>query len=60
AQREKNIVKAFKVVSELKYAHVAVIDDIITTGSTANEVTKTLHRAGVGNVEIWGLARVTR
>ncbi|MFT5656732.1 MAG: ComF family protein, partial [Gammaproteobacteria bacterium] len=42
AQREKNIVKAFKVVSELKYAHVAVIDDIITTGSTANEVTKTL------------------
>jgi predicted amidophosphoribosyltransferase len=35
-----------------------VVDDIITTGSTANEVTRTLHHAGVTKVEIWGLARV--
>ena len=59
-QRAKNILKAFKYESAVTYSHVAVVDDIITTGSTANEITKTLHRAGVTNVEIWGLARVTR
>ena len=57
-QREKNILKAFSYKPILEYSHVAVVDDIVTTGSTANEITKTLHRAGVANVEIWGLARV--
>ena len=57
-QREKNILKAFRYESVLNYSHVAVVDDIVTSGSTANEITKTLHRAGVTNVEIWGLARV--
>jgi ComF family protein len=59
-QRKKNILGAFKYESVIKYSHVAVVDDIVTTGSTANEITKTLHRAGVTNVEIWGLARVFR
>lgn len=59
AQREKNVVKAFSYVPALDYSHVAIIDDIITTGSTASEVTKTLHRKGVMTVEIWGLARVS-
>lgn len=59
-QREKNILKAFSYESNLKYSRVAVVDDIVTTGSTANEITKTLHRAGVSHVEIWGLARVCR
>lgn len=57
-QREKNILKAFCYETLAGYSHVAVVDDIITTGSTANEITKTLHRAGVTNIEIWGLARV--
>jgi ComF family protein len=59
-QRARNILKAFEYESDIKYSHVAVVDDIVTTGSTANEITKTLHRAGVANVEIWGLARVLR
>lgn len=57
--REKNILKAFACHNRNNYRHVAVIDDIVTTGSTANEVTKTLHRAGVETVEIWSLARVS-
>ena len=59
-QREKNILKAFTCDNKAGYRHVAVVDDIITTGSTANEITKTLHRAGVKTVEIWGLARVVK
>jgi ComF family protein len=59
-QRQKNILKAFAYEASTPYSHVAVVDDIITTGSTANEITKTLHRTGVEQVEIWGLARVSR
>jgi len=59
-QREKNILKAFTCANKANFQHVAVVDDIITTGSTANEVTKTLHRAGIETVEIWGLARVVK
>jgi len=59
-QRQKNILKAFAYQASKPYSHVAVVDDIVTTGSTANEITKTLHRAGVQQVEIWGLARVSR
>jgi len=59
-QREKNILKAFACANAATYRHVAVVDDIVTTGSTANEITKTLHRAGVETVEIWGLARVIK
>lgn len=59
SKREKNILKAFNC-QQTNYRHVAVVDDIITTGSTANEITKTLHRAGVETVEIWGLARVVK
>ncbi len=58
SKREKNILGAFAYEPADVYTHVAVVDDIVTTGSTANEISKTLHRAGVSNVEIWGLARV--
>ncbi len=59
-KRQKNILKAFEVDNQKNYKHVAVVDDIVTTGSTANEVTKTLHRVGIETVEIWGLARVVK
>ena len=59
SRREKNTLKAFSCQAS-DYRHVAVVDDIITTGSTANEITKTLHRAGIETVEIWGLARVVK
>ena len=56
-QREKNILKAFAYATSSSYSHVAVVDDIVTTGSTVNEITKTLHRGGVKYVEVWGIAR---
>ena len=59
-QREKNILKAFACKNDAAYRHVAVVDDIVTTGSTANEITKTLQRAGIEVVEIWGLARAVK
>jgi len=59
SKRRKNILHAFVYQPKTPYVHVAVVDDIITTGSTANEITKTIHSAGCPQVEIWGLARVS-
>jgi ComF family protein len=57
-QREENVRMAFAYHARRDYRHVAIVDDIITTGSTVGEITKTLHRAGVEYVEVWALARV--
>lgn len=38
-------------------AHVAVFDDVMTTGSTLRECAVLLRRAGVARVDLWALAR---
>ena len=60
SQRERNINKAFAYTPARPYRHVAIIDDIVTTGSTVQEITKLLHREGVEYVEVLALARVYR
>ena len=60
AERERNLRGAFAYAPRRKYDHVAIVDDIVTTGSTADEITRVLHRAGVEYVEVWALARVYR
>jgi ComF family protein len=59
-QREHNVRQAFAYQPRHEYRHVAIVDDIVTTGSTVTEIAKTLHRAGVEFVEVWALARVYR
>jgi len=36
---------------------VAIVDDVITTGSTVNELRRVLLAAGVRRVEVWAVAR---
>lgn len=38
-------------------AHVAVIDDVMTTGATLQEITRQLHGAGIPEIELWVVAR---
>lgn len=58
-ERQKNLRHAFEVKrSELE--HVAIIDDLLTTGSTANELAKKLKDAGVKRVDVWCCARAAR
>lgn len=59
-QRAANVRGVFGCNNAHGYRHVAVVDDVVTTGSTANEITRQLHRAGVEFVEIWALARAYR
>ena len=55
-QRLKNIRGAFEVVQPV-HGHVAIIDDVMTTTSTADELARTLLRAGAERVEVWVCAR---
>lgn len=62
-QRRHNVHGAFAInnprqARRLSAAgHVAIVDDVITTGSTANEVREVLRAAGVRTVEVWAAAR---
>lgn len=58
--RRKNIRGAFAAIGQLPALHVAIVDDVVTTGSTVNELAKVLKRAGAQRVEVWAVARAGR
>ena len=58
-QRQRNLRHAFQA-PPLSYAHVTLVDDLLTTGSTVNELAKTLKQQGVEQVDVWCCARTTR
>lgn len=55
-QRIQNIKNAFSI-TRIPYTHIALIDDLLTTGSTVNELSKELKKSGVKTIEIWCCAR---
>jgi len=56
-QRQKNIRGAFEVVTEIKAKHVLIIDDVMTTGSTVNELAWLLKKNKVERVGVLSIAR---
>ena len=58
--RHKNLRGAFYSHSTVAGKRVAVIDDVVTTGATANAVAKSLLDAGASYVDIWCFARTGR
>ena len=56
-ERVKNIKGAFKVNADFKGKRVAIVDDVMTTGASLNELAKTLKKAGASHVECWVIAR---
>jgi predicted amidophosphoribosyltransferase len=36
---------------------VAILDDVVTTGSTVAELARVLRRAGAREIEVWAVAR---
>jgi ComF family protein len=56
-QRAKNIRGAFTCAHDLQGKAVAVVDDVMTTGASLDELARTLKRAGAARVENWVVAR---
>ena len=55
--RLHNLSGAFAVRGNLPVQHVAILDDVMTTGSTAAALTRTLLAAGAAQVDVWAAAR---
>jgi len=55
-ERLKNIKGAFEVVKPLS-GSVVIVDDVMTTGSTAHELARAMLDAGAERVEVWVCAR---
>lgn len=55
--RMKNIRGAFSCERNLDGKRIAVVDDVMTSGASLNELAKTLKRAGAAHVECWVIAR---
>jgi ComF family protein len=57
-QRRHNVRGAFAVQFDREVpGHVAVLDDVFTTGATVAECARALKRAGVARVDVWAVAR---
>lgn len=55
AQRRKNLRRAFRSKSTQAPASVAIIDDVVTSGSTVREVARCLRGAGVQSICVWAV-----
>ncbi len=55
--RGKNIRGAFELKGKVLARHVAIVDDVVTTGSTVNELAAILRRGGAERVDVWAVAR---
>lgn len=58
--RLKNVRGAFDCVHSLHGRHVAVIDDVMTTGATLSEAARVLKKAGAARVSAWVIARAEK
>ncbi len=56
--RRKNVRGVFEVVRPLPHGPIALLDDVVTTGSTAMAAIDALKAAGAREIELWAVAHV--
>ena len=59
-QRHANVKGAFTCNTDLGGRHVALLDDVMTTGATLNEAAKQLKKNGAARVTAWVMARAEK
>ena len=60
-QRTSNVKNAFALNAnkeKFRNKHIAIIDDVMTTGNTVNEVAKCIRSTCVKKISVWCIARV--
>lgn len=60
--RKRNLRGAFALADEerIKGRHIALVDDVLTTGSTADVIARLLIKAGAQRVDVYCLARTAK
>ena len=56
-ERGKNMRKAFTCTEDLSGKHVAVVDDVMTSGASVNALAHALRQSGARRVSAWVIAR---
>lgn len=56
-ERRVNVKNAFTIQAAIPYSHIAVVDDVMTTGATLRQLCQLIQRNGVQRIEIWCVAR---
>jgi ComF family protein len=59
-ERRANLRDAFRCDRDVKGLHVAVVDDVMTTGATIDAMACALKQAGAARVSAWSVARTVR
>lgn len=57
-KRQGNIKDAFQVNQKHQYKHIALFDDVVTTGHTVEALSKLLRQQKVNVIQVWSVARV--
>lgn len=60
--RQRNLRNAFIVTPDANFSgqHIAIVDDVLTTGATANSLAHSLLHAGARRVDVYCLARTPK
>ncbi|HGK4042806.1 TPA: phosphoribosyltransferase family protein [Klebsiella pneumoniae] len=53
----QNLKNAFQLEFAVQGLHIALVDDVVTTGSTVAEISRLLLRNGAATVQVWCLCR---
>lgn len=56
-KRQTNMRNAFECTTSLVHKHVALLDDVMTSGATLNELAKAVHKQGAIEISLWVIAR---
>lgn len=56
-ERRKNLKDAFTVKAPVQGLHLVLLDDVVTTGATAESLAKTLREAGARRITLWSVCR---
>ncbi|MEY4475493.1 MAG: hypothetical protein RL248_1260 [Pseudomonadota bacterium] len=55
--RRKNLRGIFRCTESVRGQHIALLDDVMTTGSTLNEIANLLWAQGIASLQVWCICR---
>jgi ComF family protein len=60
SKRKYNLKNAFGLSHSLSANHIAILDDVVTTGNTVSEIAFLLRKIGVKKIDVWCCAQTRK